>query len=124
AAIACGFSAGDYQSELVKKWFKFCRNNVKPLGDTRAGHDEYMHYYFAQAVYQLGDRGWKELFPDAPPEQALTWSKDRKSTFDYLVRAQRADGSWEGNYAGSTFATAVFVTVLQLDNAVLPIYQR
>ncbi len=28
AAIACGFSAGDYNSPLVKKWFKFCQQNL------------------------------------------------------------------------------------------------
>ena len=29
----------------------------------RFGHDEYTHYYFAQAMYVLGDDGWEKLFP-------------------------------------------------------------
>ncbi len=29
AAIACGFSFGDYNSPLVKKWFKFCQQNLQ-----------------------------------------------------------------------------------------------
>ena len=124
AAIACGFSSGDYNSELIKKWFKFCQANVKTLGDGRMGHDEYTHYYFGQAMYFLGEKRWKEMFPNDPPEQVMTWSKYRKATFDNLKRTQREDGSWQGTYAGSVFATAVLVTVMQLDNAVLPIYQR
>src|SRR5207237_758824 len=49
AAIACGFSSGEYNSPLVKKWFKFCQINV-PIGNLqRFGHDEYTHYYYAQA---------------------------------------------------------------------------
>src|SRR5262249_27757295 len=56
AAIACFFSAGDYKkenNELVIKWFRYCKDAI-PLGDgggVRFGHDEYTHYYYAQAVY-------------------------------------------------------------------------
>jgi hypothetical protein len=124
AAIACGFSTGDYKSELIKKWFRFCQTRLSPLGDMRMGHDEYTNYYYAQAIYFIGDRGWKELFPNDPAEQAVTWSKYRKATFDQLVKTQRTDGSWGGVYAGEIFATAVYVSILQLDKAVLPIYQR
>ena len=124
AAIACGFSTGDYQSDLIKKWFKFCQGHLRTLGDGRMGHDEYTYYYFGQAVYFLGEKRWKELFPNDPPEQVLTWSNYRKATFDNLVRTQQADGSWGGSYAGATFATATYLTILQLDNGVLPIYQR
>ena len=31
AAITCGFGAGDYKSELVKKWYKFCHTAI-PIG--------------------------------------------------------------------------------------------
>ena len=34
------------------------------LGDGRMGHDEYTHYYFGQAMYFIGDKGWKEMFPN------------------------------------------------------------
>ena len=49
---------------LVKKWFKFFQTHV-PLaagGFNRFGHDEYTHYYYAQANYILGDDGWEKLF--------------------------------------------------------------
>jgi len=52
AAICCGFNAGEYQGDLVTKWLKYCRNHLNVLGDgRRIGHDEYLHYYFAQVVY-------------------------------------------------------------------------
>jgi Prenyltransferase and squalene oxidase repeat len=124
AAISCGFSSGDYKSELVKKWFKFCQGQLRTLGDGRMGHDEYTHYYYSQAVYIIGDKGWKEMFPSDTADQAVTWSKYRKVTFDNLVRTQGADGSWNGTHAGNIFATAAYLTMMQLDGAVLPIYQR
>ena len=33
AAIACLFSAGEYKSELAKKWFKFCQRAI-PIDKT------------------------------------------------------------------------------------------
>ncbi|MSR30811.1 MAG: hypothetical protein EXR99_04820 [Gemmataceae bacterium] len=124
AAIACGFSAGDYNSPLIKKWFRFCQNNIGGLGNQRFGHDEYTHYYYAQAMYSLGEDGWARLFPETKEADRLSWSKYRKFTFDYLVRTQGADGSWTGGHVGPVFITAVHLTMLQLDSGVLPIYQR
>ena len=40
------------------------------------------------------------------------------------MRTQDADGSWTGGHVGPVFITAVYLTILQLDNAALPIYQR
>jgi len=88
------------------------------------GHDEYTQYYYAQALYILGDDGYARLFPDSKAEERLTWSKYRKATFDHLVQVQNADGSWNGGYVGPIFATTVFLAILQLDNGTLPIYQR
>ena len=128
AAIACGISAGDYFKEpsiqFVKKWFQFCQKRLGTLGVNRTGHDEYTHYYFAQAVYMLGDDGYKKLFPGAKEADTLTWTKYRKETFDNLVRTQGADGSWTGGHVGPVFITSVHVCIMQLDKACLPIYQR
>jgi len=124
AAIACGFSSGDYHSPLVKKWFKFCQQNLGGLGGNRFGHDEYTHYYYAQGVYILGEDGYGKLFPESSKEERLTWSKYRKSTFENLVRTQAADGSWSGGHVGPIFITAVHLTIMQLDGGVLPLYQR
>ena len=124
AAIACGFSAGEYSSPLAKKWIKFCQVHI-PVGDSnRFGHDEYTHYYYAQALYTLGEEGYAKLFPDSREGERLTWSKYRKVMFDHLVRMQSGDGSWNGGYIGPIFATTAYLTLLQLDNGTLPIYQR
>jgi hypothetical protein len=124
AAIACGFSVGDYNSPLLKKWIKFCQVHVPQLGGGRFGHDEYTHYYLAQAIYMLGDNGYARLFPDSRESERLTWSKYRRATFENLVRSQNGDGSWSGGHVGPVFITAVHLTILQLDNNVLPIYQK
>ena len=78
--------------------------------------------------HALGDTGYAKLFPDARPEDRLTWSKYRKATFDHLMRHQNADGSWSSSgqwgSVGPIYSTAIALTILQLDNAMLPIYQR
>jgi hypothetical protein len=125
AGIACGFSAGEYNNPLVKGWFKFCRDSI-PMnagGGARFGHDEYTHYYYAQSLYILGDEGWDKMFGGKEGKK-LTWSEYRKSMFDGLRTSQGADGSWTGGHVGPVFITAVHLTILQLDNATLPIYQR
>jgi hypothetical protein len=124
AAISCGFSAGEYNSPLVKKWFKFCETNVPLLKGARFGHDEYTHYYYAQALFCLGDDGYAKMFPDSKDADRLSWKKYRESTFEHLMQSQAADGSWTGSHVGPVFATAVYLTVVQLDNNCLPIYQR
>jgi hypothetical protein len=124
AAIACGFSFGDYNSPLIKKWFKFCQQNLQGLGGARMGHDEYTHYYYAQAIYILGEDGYARLFPNSKPSERLTWSGYKKENFPGMISSQSSDGSWSGGMVGANFITPVYLTILQLDNAALPIYQR
>ena len=125
AAISCGFSAGDYNSPLVKKWLTFAKQVVQPVGDVRfAQHDEYTHYYFAQAIYKLGEDGYAKLFPESKEAERLKWSTYRANTFPKLKASQTADGSWTGGQIGPPFITAIHLAIMQLDNACLPIYQR
>jgi hypothetical protein len=128
AAISCGFSAGEYKSELCKKWLKYCQRAI-PLsgGVARMGHDEYTHYYYAQTLYILGDKGWENLFGPTPEADRLTWTKYRDQMGDRLITLQAADGSFPaggGFSVGPVYSTAVYLAILQLDKAVLPIYQR
>jgi hypothetical protein len=123
AAIACAFSTGEYNSDLARKWLEFCATNV-PIARGRVGHDEYLHYYYAQAIYCLGDDGWAKLFPKAPKDSGLIWSKYRQSMFEHIISSQNRDGSWSGGYIGPHLTTSVYLTILQLDKATLPIYQR
>jgi hypothetical protein len=130
AAVACGFSSGEYQGDLVKKWLGFCQNTLSIPGDgRRMGHDEYTHYYYAQVVYVLGEDRYKKLFPTAKSDELLTWKKYRKSVFDEFKRSQSTDGSWSADswtarMVGPVYVTACYLTVMQLDKAALPIYQR
>lgn len=128
AAIACAFNSGEYNSQDVKKWFKYCRNAIPTLGSARMGHDEYTQYYYSEAVYVLGDEGWGKLFPDEARNRWITWSKYRKATFDYLIHSQSADGSWSGTgswgHIGPVYASSMALTILQLDKGTLPIFQR
>ena len=127
AAIACGFYSGDYKSELVKKWFKYCKDKIGYGAGAATGHDDYTHYYYAQAMYILGDDGWEKLFGATPAEQRLTWSDYRKAMFGYLQSQQSADGSWNprgGWGVGRVFATSVNLTIMQLDKNTLPIHQK
>jgi hypothetical protein len=130
AAVCCGFSAGEYGSPLVKGWLKACKETIPPILESgnRMGHDEYTHYYFAQVLYVLGDDGYAKLYPESKPENRLLWSKYRKTTFDSLIKAQNADGSWTGTgrwgSVGPVYSTATALTILQLDIGTLPIYQR
>jgi hypothetical protein len=128
AAIACAFNAGEYDSPLVKRWFKYCRGVLPQLGGGRMGHDEYTQYYWAQCVYMLGEEGWGKLFPDSPAGERVTWSNYRKRTFDFLRGAQSSEGSWSGTGSwgqiGPVYATAMALTIMQLDKASLPLYQR
>ena len=49
---------------------------------------------------------------------------DRAVMFDVTLSRQTADGSWTVGYIGPVFATVSNLTILQLDNAAVPIYQR
>jgi hypothetical protein len=124
AAVACGFSAGDYTSPLAKKWINHCLRTVP--GGLRGvrRHDEYTNYYLAQAVYVLGDDRYAQMFPGTPAGGGLRWSTFREQLFPYLQSTQAADGSWPGNYVGPVFGTTTALTILQLENNTLPIYQR
>jgi hypothetical protein len=123
AAICCGFSAGQYRSELPRRWIKFCKDNI-PVAKGRVQHDEYQNYYFAQFVYALGEDRYGEMFPNEPKESWLTWRKYRDVMFPYLIEQQQKDGGWVSGYIGPVFATAVNLTILQLEKGLLPIYQR
>jgi hypothetical protein len=56
------------------------------------------------------------------PDERLTWSRCRKSEFDFVESVQRPEGNCA--IGDPVRATATYMTLLQLDNAALPIYQR
>ena len=123
AAVACSFGAGQYKSDLAKKWIKFCKDNI-PIGKGRLQHDEYQSYYYAQAIYVLGDDRYGELFPKEDKKTWVTWSGYKEVMFDHLKSQQNQDGSWTSGYIGPVFSTCVNLTILQLDKGIVPIYHR
>lgn len=123
AAIACAFSSGQYNNDDAKKWIKYCKENI-PIGKGRLAHDEYQSYYYAQAIYVLGDDRYGDLFPKEPKANWLTWTGYKEAMFEHLKSTQNADGSWSSGYIGPVYSTAVNLTILQLDKGILPIYHR
>ncbi len=113
AAVASLFSAGDYgDSEDVDKMLDYCKKNIWPEGGgvktDGFGHWHYMHYYYAQVMYRD-----KEL-----------WKNYSDEIKQVVLTTQSADGSWQEGHIGPIYVTAINATILQLDKAFLPIYQR
>ena len=109
AAIACLFNAGEYDSEYVPKLLEYCNKNLADISNQGFGHWHYAHYYYAQVQYREGGK---------------TWEKYRDKVYARLVREANPDGSWNQGYIGPVYTTAINLTILQLENAALPIYQR
>jgi hypothetical protein len=110
AAIACLFNAGDYDDKYVPKLLDYCHRELDNLGSGNFGHWHYSHYYYAQVLYREGGR---------------TWEHYRDKISAYLVRQQNQDGYWDDPMGvGPVYATAMNLTILQLERGVLPIYQR
>ena len=110
AAIACLYSAGEYESPLAESCLKHVFGQFENGRDFSfgAGHDFYTNQYAAQAFYQAGDKYWNAYFP-----------KIR----DHLTQSQR-DGLWNGDGVGQVYGTAIGLIILQLPYKFLPIYQR
>lgn len=108
AAICCWYNAGQYDHPGAKRALEYCIPRIKPQG-TVGGHDYYAHLYFAQALYVSDAPYWDTYFP-----------KRR----EYILAAQRNDGSWYGDGVGDVYGTAIALIILQLPFNQLPIMQR
>jgi hypothetical protein len=116
AAITCFYAAGVYdrttggegsEAEMVEKLVAYVKKNISPA---RAEyHYYYTHLYMAEAMYQRGGDDWKKYFP-----------KMRKELLD----RQAPDGSWQGDYVGTVYGTALACMILQLPYGYLPVVQR
>ena len=116
AAIACLFNAGEYDSDYVPRLMKYCDQHLANISHQGFGHWHYAHYYYAQVQYREGD---------------AKWSGYRKGVTSKLIREakQITVGDkpmlyWDQGYIGPVYTTTVNLTILQLEKAVLPIYQR
>ncbi len=109
AAIACLFNAGEYDSEYVPRLQQYCKRNLSNVSARGFGHWHYAHYYYAQVRYREGSKSWEEY---------------RDQIYARLVREANPDGSWSQGYIGPVYTTAINLTILQMENSALPIYQR
>ncbi len=109
AAVACLFNAGDYDSEYVPKLLSYCEKNLSNISHEGFGHWHYAHYYYSQVLYREGGKTWEEY---------------RDKIFARLVSEAGADGAWTQGYIGPVYTTSMNLTILQLEKATLPIYQR
>ena len=107
AACAVLYNAGQYDHPVAEKALKYARRNLPISGG--GGHHYYAHLYMSQALFQRGGKDWFEYYA-----KMAAW----------LKRQQRADGSWQGDGVGTTYGTAIALTILQLPYSHLPIYQR
>ena len=110
AAIACLFNAGDYDSEYVPKLLNYCQKNLDNISNQGFGHWHYAHYYYSQVLYREGGKDWEDY-------------RDKILRRSVSARPAR-DGSWNQGYIGPVYTTAINLTILQLANGALPIYQR
>jgi hypothetical protein len=112
AAIACLFNAGEYDSEYVPKLQAYCQRNLSDIANQGFGHWHYAHYYYAQVLYREG---------------GAAWEKYRDQVYGRLASEATETGNfvyWNQGYIGPIYTTAINLTILQLENGALPIYQR
>jgi hypothetical protein len=87
----------------------YCKGKLDNLSDQGFGHWHYAHYYYAQVMYREGGKTWEEY---------------RDKIYSRLVSEAGPDGSWTQGYIGPVYTTAMNLTILQMENGSLPIYQR
>ncbi|MBE6424769.1 MAG: terpene cyclase/mutase family protein [Thermoguttaceae bacterium] len=109
AAIACLYSAGEYDDENVPPMMDFCRKNLDDISGSAMGFWHYAHFYYAQVKYREGGEEWQNYY------RAIALK---------LVSEADPSGGWSQGFVGNVYTTANNLIILQLENASLPIFQR
>ena len=109
AALAALYNAGDYDSEHVPEMLSYCKKNLYRSGGRHFGHWHYTYLYYSQVVYRQGEDEWRSF---------------RDWLYGQILADQLDNGSWRGESIGPIYITSINLTILQLENAFLPIYQR
>ncbi len=111
AALASLYNAGEYDGDYVPKLSAYCKNKLgKPEDEGgTTGFWHYAHYYYSQVVYREGSKAWCEY---------------RDRLYAKLLREVTPEGCWKQGYLGAHLTTSMNLTMLQLEKATLPIYQR
>ncbi len=111
-AVASLNNAGEYEHPVGQRCMEYLRNLMRNADNTRVfrGHYSYAIFYAAQAMYLSPDEAdWAWFYPRLQRD---------------LLSMQSGDGSWPGDHVGTTYGTAVAVTVLALPYGYVPIFQR
>ncbi len=116
AAVACLFSAGEYDDDYVPRMLKYCEQHLGGGRQNNYGHWHYAHFYYSQVQYR---------------ESGDVWDGYRDATYAKLVREAKPvtlvsgkGAVWDQGYIGAVYTTSLNLIILQLENGALPIYQR
>ncbi len=109
AAVACLFNAGQYDDEYVPRLLAYCKKNLSDVSGRSFGHWHYTHYYYSQVLYREGGD---------------LWQRYRKRLHQKILKEANPGGGWTQGSVGPVYVTAINLTILQLENGMLPIYQR
>jgi len=111
--------------ERYAGWVKAAARGLNPdLGRTRDANALLGQYYFARVAYHLGNDGHKKIDPNAGEADLVRWDAYRKTLFASLKDLQAADGSWPDSTVGPVYSTALALTILQLENEIVPFFAR
>ncbi|HEY4233958.1 MAG TPA: prenyltransferase/squalene oxidase repeat-containing protein [Lacipirellulaceae bacterium] len=116
AAIACLFSAGEYDSDYVPRMMKYCKQNMGTDMQSSYGHWHYAHFYYSQVKYREGGKEWEDYRNDIEAKLLREASEEKIG--------DKTGAKWTQGYIGPVYTTALNLIILQLENAALPIYQR
>ncbi len=111
AAVATLYNAGQYDAPVANRCLEYVWGHFQDAKTWQhGGHDFYCQLYASQAFYLAGDKYWDVYFPVIR---------------DQLISMQnKGDGSWQGDYIGKAYGTAIALIILQLPYKYLPVYQR
>jgi len=112
AAIACLFNAGEEDDTHVPRMLAYAEKHLGTISNTSFGHWHYAHFYYAQVMYRQGGETWENYRRQVEKRLLAEAQRDRDGVF------------WPQGYIGHVYTSAVNLTILQLDAAALPIYQR
>ena len=113
AAIACLFNAGEYDSEYVPKLLDYCKPQPGATFPTRASATGTTPTTtMPRCGIAKGARSGKATATRSSAKLASEATENGK----YVV--------WNQGYIGPIYTTAINLTILQLENGALPIYQR
>ncbi len=119
AALAAEFSAGNFDSALVKKWLPYFPADAGAFNGIDL--ESYFHFHYAQVMYGLGDKGHASLFPKS--EKPTTWTAYHQALWMRATEFQNKDGGWS-HPVGNVYATATYLTALQIEKGRVPFFRR